>query len=184
MKIQKFNTPFNHILIENFFQEKTLIEFEHILKTLEYKSQSCDLYEFTRSEDLTNFSKTNTIINSFVDKLKIFEESFNMKLNKNFISIHSLILKKTDYLLVHDDKVEKRKIAFILNLSTLSKNEKEKGEDDGGCLNLYDKNLKKVKSIYPKRGNLVAFEVSKDSFHSISEVKKDITRLTIGGWFY
>jgi len=78
--------------------------------------------------------------------------------------------------LPHDDRLEGRKIAYVLYLSDLR-------EEDGGSLDMYE-DMKIVKSIIPKFGDLLLFEVSEKSFHQVAEVLTDANRLTIAGWFH
>ncbi len=98
------------------------------------------------------------------------------------IDMAGLLLKNTGYLLPHDDQLEERKIAYVVNLSEgFSKNDSE-------ALDLFEsknKVPKKItKKIIPKFNNFVIFKVSKISFHQISEVLVDKDRISIGGWFH
>ena len=144
------------------------------------------MYAFYRTFDLKN-SK-----NKFIQKFReyILSEEFrklifditNIKVKKNKVDLQSLKLVKTNYLLCHDDDVQKRKIAFVLYLSTLKKNE-------GGEFEIIEKDKKGVlkvkKTLSPKKNTLNIFRVENEkSYHSIREVLKNKERITIGGWFY
>jgi len=84
-----------------------------------------------------------------------------------------------DYLLCHDDKLKGRRFAYILYLV-----DEEWNEEDGGHLDLMDKTgTAVVKSLLPKRGQLVIFEVCPGSFHQVREVIGTRTRKSVTGWF-
>ena len=82
----------------------------------------------------------------------------------------------TDFLLCHDDQLEKRALAFILYLTTLQK-------DQGGALCFYDQKERLVKRVIPQANTLVIFQVSERSLHAVEEVIK-AERLAIGGWYH
>ena len=88
---------------------------------------------------------------------------------------------KTHYLLPHDDRLERRRIAYLYYLSTLAKK-------DGGALALYDSKNKKpteiVKKIVPQFNTFAFFEVSGRSFHEVEEIVSDKQRIAISGWFH
>ena len=162
---------------KNFFSEKIFSIIKNKIKNINYKFYSNDLYEFYKTED---FSKINLeeIRKIFLDKkvLEFLEKKFKIKINKNKIDIHSLKLKKNNYLLPHNDKVKNRKIAFILYLSNLKKNE-------GGEF-CFVNEKKILKKIIPQKNLFLCFQVDDNSLHLIKEVEKDIERITIGGWYY
>jgi len=182
---QKFNSKFKHISIDNLFNEKKLLEIENELKNQEYYEENSDLYQFMRTEDFKKVKnkKLNELRNFFMSKefIELIEKITNIKLIPNKISIHSLKLKPTHYLLCHDDNIENRKIAFILNFSNFKKIE-------GATLDLIaiDKNNngKIIKQIEPKFNRFNIFEVTNISYHQITENLSTKNRITIGGWWY
>ena len=94
-----------------------------------------------------------------------------------------VIYSECDYLLCHDDELEGRKIAYVLNLS------RGFTKRSGGALALLDhdahgKPRKVAKRITPRWNTLVLFTVSPVSHHTVEEVLEDRERLTIGGWFH
>ena len=182
-KIKKFNSPFKHWIIEGFLSES---ECSHIIKHIiaqKFNRKDCDLFQFYQGEDL---KKTKSTI------LKDFHKYFSSKDFINEISeitgkegilktidMSPFIYDSTDYLLPHDDRLEGRRIAYILYLNTLE--DSEKG-NSGGTLDFFE-NKKIVKRIKPKAGNLVLFEVSDKSLHQVSEVISG-RRITLAGWFH
>ena len=185
---KKFNSqkPYPNISIENFFEKEIV---DSLIKNLErekYFFSENDLYAFYRTFDLKN--SKNKFIQLFREYIlseefrKLIFDITNIKVKKNKVDLQSLKLVKTNYLLSHDDDVQKRKIAFVLYLSTLKKNE-------GGEFEIIEKDKKGVlkvkKTLSPKKNTLNIFRVENEkSYHSIREVLKNKERITIGGWFY
>lgn len=175
--------PFPHISIKNFLKDHKPL-FEAIKKEQFYKKDS-DLFSFSQTNNLL-YSK-NPIVQSAV---KLFSsQTFSslisavsgIKLKAGALDISSSLYEKTGYLLCHDDRVEDRKIAFILYLNALSKK-------DGGSLALYsDKGkhpYKRVISYLPVENSLFIFKVSKVSWHEVGEVLLNKGRYAIGGWLH
>ncbi len=180
------NKPFQHISIPNFFTNEKAEDTLLNIRNQEYYKEEHDLYSFMRTIDFRNSN------NLFIKKLratllstefvKLIEEISSVKIKKDVIELHSLKLQNTDYLLCHDDQVEGRKIAFIINLSKGWKKE------FGGSLELYDsandEATKLSKSIVPAFNQFNMFLVSSKSFHAVHEVMVDKERESISGWFY
>jgi Rps23 Pro-64 3,4-dihydroxylase Tpa1-like proline 4-hydroxylase len=94
-----------------------------------------------------------------------------------------VIYRDTDRLLCHDDELEGRKIAYILNLSTGFTRK------DGGALAILDSDKKGrprdiVRRVTPTCNTFTFFTVSERSHHMVEEVLVKKDRLTIGGWFH
>lgn len=186
---EKFNNslPFEHISIENFLKENLANKLKEALKNEEYYVEDHDLYRFLRTEDF-NKAKSNILreLKEFFlseDCIKFFENITKTKISRNRMDLHSLKLLKTHYLLCHDDQVEKRKFAFIIQLS------EDFTEKDGGELELfnYDKNKNPTSvavKVIPKFNQFNMFKISDISYHQINEVVSDKERITIGGWYY
>lgn len=184
IKVEKY--PFEHANIPNFLDKDYAKQLLKALDEVEFYREDHDLYSFDRTIDFTYIN--NETIKKFRDKF--LEEDFISKiekitktrLNREIIELHSLRLTNTDYLLPHDDQVENRKIAFILNLSQNFE------DNEGGALQLFDtlnsKPNKIVKSIYPKFNQFTLFIVSDKSFHQIEEVMTNKIRISVSGWYY
>ncbi len=182
------SSPFEHYSLQDGFKNEKLNELVKALQEEEYYIEDHDLYQFKRTHDFKN--STNPIIKEFRDF--IFSDSFVSKIEKitglelirSRGDLHSLKLEHTHYLLCHDDQVEMRAVAFILNLS------KDWREEDGGCLELFSSDSqgypeKVVKKIVPNFNQFNLFTVSSKSFHQISEViSEDKSRISISGWYY
>ena len=173
--VHKYQKPFKHWIIEQFLSES---ECSHMIKHIiaqKFNRKDCDLFQFYQGEDL---KKTKSAILkdfhkyfSSKDFIKEISQITNQRLT--WIDMSPFIYDSTDYLLPHDDRLEGRKIAYILYLNNIS---------DGGTLDFFE-NKKIVKRIKPKAGNLVLFEVSEKSLHQVSEVISG-RRITLAGWFH
>ncbi len=155
--------PFKYLVIENFLDNpKELI---NEVKQVELRLNDSDLFKFFQSSDLSrnenskHLQEVFNLINFIKDK-SFLQTIAGKKLAKADFQITKY--KPTHYLLLHDDQLEGRKIAYLYYCSSLEK-------DAGGALELFttkDKRPIKVsKSIQPKANTLVLFEVSSKSFH-------------------
>lgn len=176
---------FEHLSIDGLFIDEKINELFDELEKLDYYKESSDLYEFFRTVDFKNINNKkilqfrNLLLSK--DFTNFISKVCDLNISKDNIDIHSLKLMKTNYLLCHDDRVDTRKIAFVLNFSDFD-------DGDGGSLDLFDvkedKANKIFESVVPKFNRFNLFKVSNKSFHQISEVETSKTRITIGGWFY
>ncbi len=182
-KITTFQTPFPHIIIGDFLIKEKVEQILQAVQQEEFIQKDADLFQFKQTNDLEH--SKNRILQSFRkellnDILKI-EELTNTKLKKNKIDFAASLYQDTDYLLCHDDQLEKRKVAYIYYLTSLKKTE-------GGTLNLFaSKNnlpLTIAKKIVPQKNTIIFFEVLPTSFHEVEEIIKTVDRLSINGWFY
>ncbi|NQZ84831.1 MAG: 2OG-Fe(II) oxygenase [Nanoarchaeales archaeon] len=182
----KSSVPFNYISIDNFLGNEKFNELKKICLKQDFYVEDHDLYHFKRTIDYKN-SKDKIIID-FCNFLKskevisFFEKLSGIKLDNTKIDVHSLRLESGDYLLCHDDDVQGRAIAFILNFSDFE-------EIDGGKLELFNSQNSKpttvCTSITPKNNRFNMFKVTPGkSFHQIEEVMSDNQRNSISGWFY
>ncbi|MDP4012866.1 MAG: 2OG-Fe(II) oxygenase family protein [Candidatus Nanoarchaeia archaeon] len=177
------NKPFPHLILKDFFKVSKAKLLLKEVKKEKYKYKDWDLYRLYESRDF-DFVK-NELLKEFYKLirsrafLEIIKKITGSKVKT--ASAAAAIYKKTCYLLPHDDRLEKRKVAYILNLSEFKK-------QDGGQLEFFStKNnhpIKITKSIIPKFNNLILFQVSRKSFHQVAEVLKNKERRTIPGWFY
>ncbi len=176
--------PFQHVVIENFLTNP-----EQILRALEKEKfllKDTDLFSFKQTNNLyfskiAGVKKAVSTLSSeeFAD---IVGEISGLKLKPGAIDVFGALYDKTNYLLCHDDRLEGRKIAFVLYLS------ESFGKKDGGSLVLLSSNAKhpvrKVVAYPPLENSLVIFKVSTKSWHEVEEVLSDRKRYTIGGWLH
>lgn len=180
------NEPFSHLSIENFLCEDKFNELKKECESQEFYVEDHDLYHFYRTIDYKN--SKNEIILKFRNFLKsdefrkFMETLCSMEFDSKKLDLHSLRLENGDYLLCHDDDVQDRAIAFILNFSDFE-------EIDGGRLELFEsKNGKPTnicKSIIVKPNKFNFFKVTPGkSYHQIEEVMGEKQRNSISGWLY
>lgn len=175
--------PFPHIGIKNFLKDHKPLS--AAIKGEQFYKKDSDLFSFSQTNNL--FYSKNPVTQPAV---KLFSsQTFSslisaisgIKLKPGALDVFGSLYEKTDYLLCHDDRVEDRKIAFILYLSTLS-------ERDGGSLALYSNKgihpYKKIFSYPPVENSLFIFKVSKLSWHEVEEILSDKKRYAIGGWLH
>lgn len=175
MQAETFDTPFRHWIIPDFIEKvDVLLE---ALKKEPFNRKECDLFQFFQGQDIS-LSKQTVLQQFFAD---ISNPAFLQKIktltgaNVTHIDMSPFIYGDTDYLLPHDDRLEGRKIAYVLYLNDVS-------EQEGGGLALFE-DTSIVKTIIPKKGQLVLFEVSEKSVHQVLEVVGS-ERITFAGWFH
>jgi prolyl 3-hydroxylase /prolyl 3,4-dihydroxylase len=177
--------PFPHIALKEFFNKQKIKNIEKALQQEQFEFKQADLFQFSQTKDFIGTkSKIIREFRSFLastEFIDFMEKITCSKLKQHSIDVAGTSYADTDFLLCHDDLLEKRKIAFFLYLSTSTKK-------DGGKLNLYNSiNHQPTmisKSISPTFNTFVFFQVSQNSFHQVEEVISPSQRLTISGWFH
>lgn len=178
------NQPFRHLFLTNFLKKELAEKIAVNLRNEKFVKKDSDLFKFSQTKSLA-FSNNNVIKNfveflSSVDFLKLIKEICGLKVSKA-IDIFGSLYENTDYLLCHDDRIDKRKIAFLFYFS------EDFAEEDGGALGLFDSdksgNPRSIaRKYYPKWNSFMMFEVGKKSFHTVEEILSDKKRYTVGGW--
>lgn len=179
--------PFEHISLDELFKEEKLQKLAQALTQEQYYIEDHDLYQFLRTTDFKH-TNNNTIkeFREFLlskEFMSLIQTISNSKLQEQKLDLHSLKLENGHYLLCHDDQVQQRAFAFIINLT------KDWQEGDGGELELFSSNedgtpKEVTKRIAPRFGRFNMFKVSTISYHQIAEVQRDIERTSLGGWYY
>jgi len=174
--------PYPHFALKDFFNKEKVEEVRKELLKESFEKIEKDLFSFKQTMDLVG--SKNKIIQEFhqvISSLKFIDliQKLTKESLKRKIDMQGHLFEDEDYLLFHDDVVEGRGVAYVVNFS------KGFTKKDGGKLQLYDiKNpIKPIKEIIPEFNTLVAFTVSNKSLHAVEEVKNK-KRLTIGGWIY
>ncbi|XP_036324407.1 prolyl 3-hydroxylase sudestada1 isoform X2 [Rhagoletis pomonella] len=192
--VKVFRDPFQVCLLPDLLQNKRTCRqlVDEMVQKVQWSRKQMDLYEFYQSTDLSNMAECK-LLTSFLQMLRRtvrpwLEALTGLKLD--YVSASCSMYTCGDYLLVHDDLLKDRQIAFIYYLSPWESVENWR-EEQGGCLELFgsDENcfpLFPVKrKISPKNNQFAFFKVGSRSFHQVGEVTSyDYPRLTINGWFH
>jgi len=177
--------PFTTCKINNVLESGFLQLLRDEVCDMDFVEKNNDLYKFHQSGELNEceLPHVRSLRTMLIKTLKpIISKMVGAELDDR-LALFCGRYGRTDYLLCHDDELEGRRIAFILYLVPAWK------EEDGGNLELFetDKNGNPgcvSRRLVPSDNSLVFFEVSPVSFHQVSEVLADKTRLSLGGWFH
>lgn len=174
------NKPFPHLVLKNFFNRKFIDKVAEELKKEKFQYLESDLFSFSQTHDLSQTK--NKILKRFYYFLNSIEFKQYLRLITGIeafstIDCSGFIYNSTDYLLPHDDRLETRKIAYVLNLS------RNFTDKYGGALEFFNKN-KVCKSIVPNFNTFTIFKVKTNkTFHQVKEVVSKKERLSVAGWF-
>jgi Rps23 Pro-64 3,4-dihydroxylase Tpa1-like proline 4-hydroxylase len=176
--------PFPHMVLHEFFSPAKLRRVRDELLKQSFEFKESDLFRLHQTSDISTLP--NKALQEFY---KFFNSKdftgYISKITKTRVSrsdMSGFIYSSTDHLLPHDDRLEGRKIAYVVQLSQgFTKN-------DGGALSLFstknNRPTKIVHSFAPKFNSFVLFKVSPKSFHQVDEVLTGKMRLSLTGWFY
>jgi prolyl 3-hydroxylase /prolyl 3,4-dihydroxylase len=176
--------PYPHLVIDGLFDKKQLMQIKKALLNEPFFEKKSDLFSFHQTNDLTY--TTSPVLQEFTQFLysKSFISFMNQLTGRTLGAkpdIFGSMYTSTDYLLVHDDQLEGRTIAFLLYLEDMTSSQ-------GGNLALYNAKNGQPTSIQshiiPKLGRFAFFEVSSKSFHEVTEVLANKKRLALGGWYH
>ncbi|MEK6903797.1 MAG: 2OG-Fe(II) oxygenase family protein [Nanoarchaeota archaeon] len=177
--------PFPHLVLQHFLQHNQAELLRDALLQKTFTTKESDLFSLHQTGDLHG-SKNHAILGF----IQFFESpAFHAFLNKitgmtfaSRIDVSGSAYAPTNYLLAHNDLVEKRALAFNYYLTP------NFTENDGGELQLFSTHNQIPQHIaqsYPAAFNtLIIFAVSADSFHQVAEVVGDKERLALSGWFH
>ncbi len=173
------NKPFPHIRLTDFFTAKDIKRVEQELLQERFVAADADLFSFTQCNDL-KLSKQPALqgLRNYL-RSKEFLVWLSYVTGENLsreLDLSGFIYHDTDHLLPHDDELEGRKIAFVINLSTLTAKQ-------GGQLDLFKGN-NATKSYSPIWNSVVFFTVKpQHTMHQVREVV-NAKRITLAGWFH
>ncbi|XP_045487660.1 prolyl 3-hydroxylase sudestada1 isoform X2 [Pieris rapae] len=181
------------------------------MNTLDWTRKKMDLYEFHQTTDLANLTWQRSI-RGIYELLK--NELKNWVSQVTGLELHSVsascsLYGPGDHLLIHDDQMTDRRVAFIFYLAPWQPPDlphhihngdgesNHKGaawggwaESMGGALELFARDDSGApadveRRLYPANNTLAFFRVGKESFHQVGEVlSMELPRLSINGWFH
>jgi Rps23 Pro-64 3,4-dihydroxylase Tpa1-like proline 4-hydroxylase len=171
--------PFPHIRLSDFFESKDVKRVEQALRKERFVGAEADLFSFRQCNDVKR-SKHKVLqgLRAYLrsKEFLVWLSYVTGESLSNELDLSGFIYSDTDHLLPHDDKLEGRKIAFVINFSTLKPSQ-------GGQLDLFKGN-KIAKSYSPVWNSVVFFTVkSKETMHQVREVI-NAERVTLAGWFH
>jgi Rps23 Pro-64 3,4-dihydroxylase Tpa1-like proline 4-hydroxylase len=196
-------SPFPHIMIDNFFSQKTYDNIYSTFPNAESEIWKTPTNKYTINRSVTKQGElqlkeslfdeyqrrllmelNSSLFISFIEKLSgieglipdpyFAEGGYNITGTGGVLGIHA------DF--SHHDKIGlERRINLILYIN----NEWE--ESYGGALSLYDENVNFVKEIFPFGNRMVVFTTSPTSFHGFPEplkTPKNVYRQSINLYYY
>lgn len=177
----KKNDPYPYLELSGFFNENKAKGLLSALAKERFYEKNSDLFKFYQTNDIAS-SKNSELLDfryflASVDFIRYMEFLTGLNLKPGKIDLAGTLYKDTNFLLCHDDKLEKRKIAFLFYLSNLE-------DKDGGSLNLMDAHFKLTRKIRPEFNKFTFFQVSSHSFHEVQELVANKQRMAFGGWFH
>lgn len=177
--------PFPFLALPNFFHPSKAAAIMNALSREKFYFKESDLFQFRQTHDFS--STSNPLLRQFRDFLSSLEFiSYLNHLTRTRCLPHTIdmagtLYEDTDFLLCHDDCLERRKIAYFYYLSSMH-------PKDGGALNLYTSQHNKpttiAATIHPQFNTFAFFLVSPKSFHQVEEIQIDAKRLAISGWYH
>lgn len=192
--VKLFNDPFQLGKISGVLAEEQLIQalVDEMAEEVTWTRRQTDFLELNQSCDLISISSPRLM--RFYEFLKTDMITWMRQLtglNLTHASANCSMYNHGDHLLVHDDCISDRKIAFVFYLSPWEE-QKSWTQEMGGALELFsvDEGEKEpkfptVQRIPPENNQMVFFRVCDKSFHQVGEVlTMDYPRLTINGWFH
>lgn len=181
-------TPFPYIVLKGFLRLNCAKLLKQAIIKENFTHKNADLFSFSQTQDLNGErGKRSIFINDFYkfmsspELITYISQVTTTKLSST-IDMAGSVYRKGDYLLPHDDRLEGRTIAYILNLS------EKFSAKDGGELSFFSSRNSHptaiAKEIIPSFNTLTLFKVSSTSFHQVNEVLTNKSRISIGGWFH
>ncbi|XP_030023375.1 prolyl 3-hydroxylase sudestada1 isoform X2 [Manduca sexta] len=209
-------SPFRVCLLHNFLDNPEIINnIVDDMNTLDWSRKKMDLYEFHQTADLASLTWQRSIRGIYellkTDVMSWVSQVTGLELTS--VSASCSLYGPGDHLLVHDDLLGDRRVAFIFYLApwrpTAASYQRVEngasGDHDviqvdgeecgwsphmGGALELLamdddSRPTDVVHKIYPRNNMLAFFKVGTDSHHQVGEVVSlELPRLSINGWFH
>ncbi|XP_063366193.1 prolyl 3-hydroxylase sudestada1 [Cydia amplana] len=177
------------------------------MNTLDWSRKKMDLYEFHQTADLASLTWQRSIrgIHELLKTEVMSWVSAVTGLELTSVSASCSLYGPGDHLLVHDDLLGSRRVAFILYLApwTCPPQRDQNGDDHvdvdndtgwsahmGGALELLERDedgrpTDVARSVLPANNMLAFFQVGPETFHQVGEVLSlELPRLSINGWFH
>lgn len=188
-----YSDPFTICVAQNFVENEAFIgQLVNEMCQMEWQRKQIDLYEFHQTTDLVNVTKPalKTFYDTLTSVMLPWMETIT-GLSLTHVSASCSMYNFGDFLLVHDDLLTDRQIAFVYYVSPWPA-ATHWTDSMGGALELFECDAKTgqpkypiVKKIPPRNNQFTFFRVCHKSFHQVGEVTNSVyPRLTINGWFH
>jgi Rps23 Pro-64 3,4-dihydroxylase Tpa1-like proline 4-hydroxylase len=179
------------IVLRDFLDDRFARELKNEVLSLPFKHKATDLFDFFQSPDLKSFLDDQDSPISRVCQ-EIFSQNFTSTIGKivgkplgTEVDFAAQKYCKGQYLLCHDDRLESRRVAFVLYLVDESWTEHDGGQFDKYGLDFRGApTMEPVESFTPSWNTLVFFEVSMWSHHQVAEVLGVLPRISVAGWLH
>ncbi|PJF18460.1 2-oxoglutarate and iron-dependent oxygenase domain-containing protein 1 [Paramicrosporidium saccamoebae] len=168
------------VKLPNFLTDPSVVRKQ--LSTFTYRQKETDLYRFSQTGDLNGV--LGELREALLGFIPTVEKIVGRALHRTNMDLSSQCYGQDEYLLGHDDRLDSRRVAFVLYLMD------EWTAMDGGALQFVPTDWRTaptnvaIQSIVPAPNLLVFFEVSKSSHHQVAQVLGTRKRLSVAGWFH
>ena len=177
--------PFPFAALPEFFLPKKAEAVRLALRQEPFERKEADLFQFFQTQDIRGtaslvLQEFRTFLASW-DFIQYLEQLTGIALQQGTIDMAGTLYEDTDFLLCHDDQLERRRLAYFLYLSDLQ-------EQEGGELQLFASQKGQpqqvARTIVPKFNTFAFFLVSPASFHAVAEMQVKKQRWALSGWFH
>lgn len=167
--------PFPHVIIDDFLPDDLFVELCEALEKVTLERKEADLFQFEQTADLSDtqdpvLKKLQKRLLGLKEKIG---EQFEVVLTR--LDMFAAFYYDTDYLLPHDDRLESRKVAYTFYVAA---------PEAGGDLLLLESQPPKKHRIRVIPNRLVLFLVEQKSLHEVEEVRGELPRISVSGWFH
>ena len=159
---------------------------KNLSSNVQYHHKYNDLYDFYQSKDLNSYPFIQQLRDLLLGPVRsLIQGIINRPLSSSHLDLSSQRYSNGHYLLSHDDRLDTRRVAFVLYLV-----DEHWNENDGGSLDFFPTDWrnepihKSPQRFYPIDNTLVFFEVTSISHHQVSQVTSSHDRISISGWFH
>ena len=179
-------TPFKVCTFYDILKDDSAMGLLEEIQNMDFTFKENDLFSLHQTVDLNDVKTpyVSSVRDFIYTELKTVIERITSASFNDTVDLHGIRFMQHHHLLCHSDCLNTRHTAFILYLVP-----KTWRSESGGTLDLFNANedgdpTDVEKSLCPKFNSFSWFEVSKKSWHQVSEILEDDIRWSISGWFH
>ena len=177
------------VYLKDFLPDDRYTQLEAGLRSISYEKKHSDLFRFSQTGDLNKTSATAALRTKIVaNLLPAVERIVGRPLSRTLVDLSSQLYSRNEYLLPHDDRLDSRRVAFVLYLVDGAG---DFAEADGGALEFFPTDWRGepthavgTQKFYPQANTLIFFEVSRSSHHQVQQVLSGRSRRSVAGWLH